>query len=231
MRFTVARLILAILLVASSGLAQAAAAPQANPALSADARKGASYLFYLHGRIVEDQGPQAVSEQFGPYRYDAILTALRARGFTVVSEVRPKDTDVVRYAEKIVGDIKRLLDGGVSPQRITVVGASKGGLIGLYVSSLPGRSDVNFVLIGICPATMEPAGPGSILLRGRVLTIRDVNDKEYACSAEPLARTSRGKGLSAFKEIVLQVGTGHGILYNPLAEWIDPVVEWAGLTK
>jgi hypothetical protein len=29
------------------------------------------------------------------------------------------------------------------------------------------------------------------------------------------------------KEIVINVGGGHGAFYRPRPEWIDPVVEWA----
>ncbi|MBC7897669.1 MAG: hypothetical protein H7066_19785 [Cytophagaceae bacterium] len=35
-------------------------------------------VLYLHGRIVEDQGPEAVSEEFGPYAWRAIVDSLRA---------------------------------------------------------------------------------------------------------------------------------------------------------
>ena len=33
--------------------------------------------------------------------------------------------------------------------------------------------------------------------------------------------------VSRRNEIVLQVGTGHGILYEPLSEWVLPTVKWA----
>jgi CubicO group peptidase (beta-lactamase class C family) len=33
------------------------------------------YLFYLHGKIIEDQGIPAVSEEFGEYEYEAILAS------------------------------------------------------------------------------------------------------------------------------------------------------------
>ncbi len=38
---------------------------------------------------------------------------------------------------------------------------------------------------------------------------------------------SEGNGLGRHDEIVLQVGTGHGILFKPLDEWVLPTVEWA----
>lgn len=57
------------------------------------------FLFYLHGRIVEEQGAEAVSEQFGPYAYREILQAFSDRGFSVRSEVR-ENTDVHEYADR-----------------------------------------------------------------------------------------------------------------------------------
>ena len=37
---------------------------------------GSRYLFYLHGRIVEDQGANAVSPDYGRYEYSAIVSQL-----------------------------------------------------------------------------------------------------------------------------------------------------------
>ena len=38
---------------------------------------------------------------------------------------------------------------------------------------------------------------------------------------------SEGNEISGYDEKVLSVGTGHGILYKPLDEWMVPVIEWA----
>jgi len=46
-------------------------------------------------------------------------------------------------------------------------------------------------------------------------------------SCAKLFALSEGKGLGRHSEIVLHVGTGHGILYKPLDEWILPTVQWA----
>ncbi len=45
-------------------------------------------LFYLHGRIVELRGAEAVSPDFGRYEYRKILEALASRGFTFMSAWR-----------------------------------------------------------------------------------------------------------------------------------------------
>jgi hypothetical protein len=38
------------------------------------------------------------------------------------------------------------------------------------------------------------------------------------------------KGLGRHKEVELQIGTGHAILYRPLKEWVDLVDDWARLS-
>jgi hypothetical protein len=60
------------------------------------------YLFYLHGKIIEDQGIPAISPEFGEYQYEAILDKLSSFGFVVISEQRPKNTDGIAYARKTV---------------------------------------------------------------------------------------------------------------------------------
>jgi len=86
----------------------------------------ANYLFYLHGRLIENQGIRPTDPRYGVYEYEEILNTLAARGFTVISEARGKDTDVNQYAAKVVQQIKTLIKAGVPPQHITVLGASKG---------------------------------------------------------------------------------------------------------
>jgi hypothetical protein len=58
------------------------------------------YLFYLHGKIIEDQGIPAISPDYGEYEYGAILNKLKSHGFTVISEQRPQNADVLKYARR-----------------------------------------------------------------------------------------------------------------------------------
>jgi len=186
------------------------------------------YMFYLHGRIIEDVGLPAVSPDFGEYEYAAILKTLEGHGFVVISEQRPKDTDADAYARRLIGQVNALLKAGVPGRNITVVGASKGGFIAATVSFLLPDPAINYVLIGACyPDTVQQWKSAGMEFHGNVLTIRDVADLEYSGSCEELFRISEGKGLARHEEIVLQVGTGHGILYKPLDAWVLPTVQWA----
>ena len=185
------------------------------------------YLFYLHGKIIEDQGVPAISPEFGEYEYEAILEKLSGYDFVVVSEPRPKNTDGLTYAGKLKEQVAALLDAGVPAANITIVGASKGAGIAIYVSHLLENNEVNYVIMSICHLdNVEAFKQDGIFLTGDVLSIYDASD-ELAGSCAELFSYSEGKGLSKYAEIVLEVGTGHGILYQPLDEWIIPTVEWA----
>jgi hypothetical protein len=186
------------------------------------------YLFYLHGKIIENQGIPAISPDYGEYEYEAILEKLSRYGFVVISEQRHKNADGVKYARIYSKQVTTLLDAGVPAKNITVVGASKGAGIAIYVSHFLENEEINYVLLGIChPDVVEALKRDQIHLFGNILAIYDSTD-EYAGSCQELFSFSEGKGISRHDEIVLEIGTGHGVLYQPLDAWIIPTVEWAG---
>ncbi len=180
------------------------------------------HLFYLHGRIVEDQGPSGVSPRFGRYDYPGILAAFRARGLRVVSEVRPSGTDPSLYADKVVGEVRAMLDRGVPPAHITIVGASKGAVITSLVSTRLREPGVRYVLLANCNdwliRTHDPR------LTGEVLSIYEKSD-DLGGTCRPLA--ARSPGLKRFSEIALNTGLGHGMVYRPIRAWVDPAASWA----
>jgi hypothetical protein len=185
------------------------------------------YLFYLHGKIIEDQGIPAISPDFGEYEYEAILQKLSEFDFVVISEQRPRNANVMDSARKVAEQIKALLSSGVHAGNITVVGASKGAGIAIYVSHLLESEETNFVIMGIChPDIVAELTRDQIFLYGNVLSIYDSID-EYAGSCQDLFSYSHGKGIARYDEVVLDIGTGHGILYEPLDDWILPAVKWA----
>ena len=123
--------------------------PQANRKQST--QKNKKYLYYLHGRIVEDLGADnAVSERFGKYEYKEILKTFKEKGFEVISEARPRNTDVEDYSNELTKDIKAQIKNGISPDNITVVGASKGSLIAMLTSTKLANKNVKFVILANC---------------------------------------------------------------------------------
>lgn len=187
----------------------------------------ARYLFYLHAKIVEDQGLPAVSDQYGEFKYADILNRFARDGFTVVSEVRPKDASSGLYARRTAAQVRALLDAGVAPSSITVVGASKGAYIAALVSHEVATPGVGYVILAMCAReTVDYMLSQGTRLHGDVLALRDAEDTpDLAGSCEPLFDMSADIG--ATREIVVNVGTGHGILFQPIDEWVMPVIDWA----
>ena len=184
-------------------------------------KKTDKYIYYLHGRIIEDQGINAVSKKYGPYKYIAILKTLEENGLIVKSEPRKENTAITIYASKITQEIKALIQTGVDPKNITVLGASKGAIITMLISTNLANSNVKFVLMGNCNDWVQ--SNFEIDLYGHILSIYEKSD-EYGKSCASIIENS--KHVKAFKEITLDTDLGHGFLYKPLEEWIVPTVEW-----
>ncbi|MBN2056092.1 alpha/beta hydrolase [bacterium] len=188
----------------------------------------AKYLFYLHGKIIEDQGPRPTHPTHGAYEYLRILNVFSEKGFTVVSEVREAGTDIQEYARRVDEQVRMLLAGGVPPQNITVVGASKGAMIAAEVSGLLQNRAVHFVMLAGCSKeAMAHWKERGISFSGKVLSIYDSIDS-YACSCAPMFERSSPEQLGMHEEVVLSLGLGHGFFYRPLPDWVDPVVAWSG---
>jgi len=189
----------------------------------------AKYLFYMHGKIVEDEGRYATHPVFGPYQYDDIVKALAARGFVVISEVRDNVAKGV-YARKVVGQVKKLLAAGVAPANITVIGHSKGGFITMLVAARLGNPNLNFVNMAGC-GKWGGFGKGfgkfvardASRLQGRILSLYDSSDN-IAGSCRKAFEKAAGNVES--KETVFDTGEGHGLFYGPEKIWIDEVVKW-----
>jgi hypothetical protein len=180
------------------------------------------YFYYFHGKIVEDLGPRGVSPRFGAYDYPGIIAALDREGLKVVSEVRPRDTDVRAYADRIAADIRGRLAAGVPPSHITVAGASKGSVIAALVSTRLQQPHVRYVLIANCNDwLMREIKPR---LSGEVLSIYEASD-DMGGTCRPAVDAS--PAVSRFSEIRLNTGLGHGMVYRPMREWVAPAVAWA----
>lgn len=179
------------------------------------------YLFYLHGLIIEEAGIRPKSEEHGYYEYELILETFAEKGFIVISEAREKGTQVIPYAEKIVSEIKQLLENGVAAKNITIVGASKGGAIAVNICNMLKEKQLNYVfLAGLFEKYSKDK---SIKLYGNVLSIHDQADK---LSITPSVYFERSRGLGDFKQITLNLDLGHGLIYKPHREWTEPIWQW-----
>lgn len=189
----------------------------ATPGLDTTAR----HLFYLHGRIIEDEGPHAVSPEHGRYEYAAIVRRFADAGLTVWSEARARDTDPEAYADSVARQVRRLVASGVPGQNVTVVGASKGSVIAMLVSTQVAEP-IRYVLIANCNEYIFRRFP--LQLHGEVLSIYEAGDS-LGQSCRPLFDQS--PGLGARHEIRLETGLRHGFIFRPLDAWVVPAIAWA----
>jgi hypothetical protein len=212
------------------GVAAVALSAVASSAGAAAGGDGPRHLIYLHGRIVqEQQSARPQHPRFGYYEVEKILDAFRARGFVVSGEIRPKAATVSESADRVVGQVRRLLEAGVAADHIAVVGGSMGGGIALVASARLQNPDLWFCVLGVCLSETvrgilaeEGKTPS-----GRVLSIRESSDDLVGpCPSWQDDLPSPPPLFS--REIVLSTGRSHGFLYQPLPEWVDPVAEWAG---
>jgi hypothetical protein len=181
----------------------------------------AHYLFYLHGRIVEEQGAGARHPEFGAYEYGAIIRTFKDSGFVVVSEMRRPNTDVSSYADSVAGQVRRLIAGGVPGSHITVVGASKGAGLAMLVSDRLTQS-IRYVMLAGCSENVP--GNRAPKLHGDVLSIYEESDSLGRSCGRIFARSP---DLATSGEIRLQTGLKHGFIYRPLAAWLGPAMAWA----
>ena len=181
----------------------------------------ARYVIYLHGRIIEDKGRRPTDATWGVYEYQQILESLAADGLVVVSEQRPPMTNMDRFAAHVAHQVRELLRAGVPPERISVVGFSKGGGIAMRASALLQNARINFVFLASC-------GDGdfsrsSLKVWGRILSVYEASDDVGRSCASLFAKSgSTGER----KEIEINIGGGHGAFFRPRAEWLTPIIRW-----
>lgn len=182
------------------------------------------YVFFLHNKFIEEHVLNDAHPEYGKAEYYQIIYAFKRKGFQVISELRPKDTDARVYAKKVVGQIDSLFARGVNGSQITVIGTSKGGYIAQFVSSYLKNRDVNYVFIGSC-GEEDATGIPDINFSGNVLSIYEKSDLSMQSCQNMRNRSANVTG--RFKEIELNTGLKHGFLFKALPQWIGPSIKWA----
>jgi hypothetical protein len=184
----------------------------------------AKYLFYMHGFAIEQGGPRARS-----YDYSGILKELAKRGFIVIGEERSRVRNDV-YAEKVSGQVRKLLSAGVPAKNITVAGHSKGGMITMLVMAMLANPDVAYVNFAGCgregsgfEGYLRFAEHRASMARGQLLSAYDRSDQLAGSCKPALDKMSN----AVVTERVLDIGSGHELFYSPKAEWLDILQAWA----
>ena len=187
---------------------------------------GERYVIYSHGLIVEGKDPKPVSPKYGQYDFPAIKQALfNQGGFNLIAYQRPKSADD-SYADMLQSWVRRLLDAGVKPSRITLIGFSRGAGLTALASSGLSSAGINTALMAICEDG-EVSHASGLNLGGNLLSIYETSD-ELGGSCGKLAARSH---LKSFKEVSISTGKKHGAFFQPLPEWIQPPKAWIAKTN
>lgn len=178
----------------------------------------ASYLFFHHNYYVETRGVD------GDCKYRDILAAFVGKGYTVISEIRPKDASVIEYGRKGAADVRKLLAAGVPPERITVAGHSKGGVITLQAAAELANPKISYLVMAGCGIKgLEKGYPDLGKLQGNFLMLHASSDKVAgSCGAALLGERPGFSG----KEIVLDSPAGHQLFFRPVDLWLEPLSAW-----
>jgi uncharacterized protein len=184
------------------------------------------YVIYSHGLIAEGTDAMPEHPEFGVYDLPAIRRALfEGGGFHLIAHQRPKNTDIRTYVDTLESWVRRLVAAGVAPDRITLVGFSRGAQLTAYASSRLRALGIGTVLMGVC-SDGDMRGTPPVELGGPVLSIYETSDVVRSCSG--LAERSR---LASFEEIAISTGKKHGAFYQPRPEWVGPLRNWISKTN
>ena len=175
-------------------------------------------IFYLHGKIVEDQGDGAMHPQYGVYSYNDIVEALALAGAQVVSEIRPANTNRSAYAALIAKKINTMITAGVPAEKIVVIGFSKGAQIAVLVSQILQQPKLRIVVQAVCGGWTRRRD--NLRLVGDILSMYEKSDGAGSCE-QLLARN-----LTPACEVGLNTGLGHGLFYRPAEIWRVPLLDW-----
>jgi hypothetical protein len=186
---------------------------------------GERYVIYSHGMIVEGDDPKPISPKYGQYDFPAIKQSLFTEGgFNLIAYQRPKSSDD-SYADTLKSWVRRLLDAGVRPSRITLVGFSRGAQLTALASSDLAAMGINTALLAICEDGDVSQTPG-LTLGGNLLSIYESSDELGSCGK--LAARSHVK---SFTEVSISTGKKHGAFFQPLPQWIQPLRVWIAKTN
>ena len=182
----------------------------------------AEYLIYSHGGIVEGEDPRPRHERWGVYDFPAIKSKLAEDGsIKLIAYHRRANTDVANYVERLKSWVNQLVEAGVHPERITLMGFSRGGQITALASSQLKPLPINTILLATCwKSGVQEQLP--ITFSGRFLSIYETTDVALSCGE----LAARSNYLTSFQEIRITTGKEHGAFYLPRPEWIEPVLQW-----
>jgi len=192
----------AIAIASLSGAAIAQTSPAAQPS-----QNDKEYLLYLPSNSQEVD-------------HAAIIEAFIDQGYEVSTYAYAGENQL-DYARRIADEVRNLMDQGVAPENINVVGGGTGSAITLLTSAAVGNRHVDYVVLGNCDDTLKTQY--RFRVAGNVLGISDVADSSSR-SCRPFW-TSAPK-LRNRRDLVLDTGYGAALFDTARDEWMRPMVSW-----
>jgi len=180
----------------------------------------ANYVFYSHGKIVEGTNARPIHSRWGVYEYPKVKQAMVDDSYHLIAYHRPANTDAKLFAQKLVKDIHKLINAGVSEENISLVGFSRGGEITMLVSNLLKSRKIKTILLASCSKHLR--GNKDYKLYGQIYSIYEVSDVVGSCQF----LVDDNSTVDVFKEIAINTGEEHGAFYRPASEWIIPLKIW-----
>jgi pimeloyl-ACP methyl ester carboxylesterase len=215
-------IIIAALAAIQTGTVAPLMAAEVYPDFPAHIDSDRSYVIYSHGRIVEGDDPKPIHERWGIYDFPAITSRLAENNtFVLIAHHRSENTDLPSYVERLKSWVRKLVEAGVEPNRITLVGFSRGGQITALAASQLKPMNINTALLATCWEG-GVQDQSSITLSGRFLSIYETTDAALSCRG----LATRSVQLSSFEEVDISTGKEHGAFYTPLSDWIEPLLLW-----
>mgnify|MGYP000589391244 CR=1 FL=1 len=182
-----------------------------------------TYVFYSHGFIVEGDNPTPVNPRWGMYDFPAVKQALADDDYNLIAYHRPKGTDPEDFARKLAADIDRLVNKGVSYDRIALVGFSRGGSITALTSNFVASDELKTIILAGCAGYVKKNK--HLKVYGYVYSIYETSDAVGSCQF----LIDRNPSVTNFEEIAISTGKEHGAFYTPIKEWVNPVKDWIKL--
>ncbi|WP_444944498.1 alpha/beta hydrolase [Microbulbifer sp. ZKSA006] len=182
-----------------------------------------TYVFYSHGYIVEGDNPKPINDRFGWGLYDfpAIKESLSDESYHLVAYHRPKNTDPYKYANELNSQVRKLVEHGVSPNNIVIMGFSRGAFITGLTSDKLSDLAIDTIILAGCGRLVSKSHT-DIKVYGDVLSIYDKSDQASSCQS----LEKKSQGLKSFSELEINTGLEHGAFYRPLPDWVEPVKAW-----
>jgi pimeloyl-ACP methyl ester carboxylesterase len=186
------------------------------------------YVIFSHGLIAEGEDPHPISPKYGVYAFPEIKAALfKDGGFNLIAVQRKTGVELENHVNQLESWVHRLLDAGVKPSRVTLVGFSRGGQITALASGHLASEGINTALLAICAGGDFAVDSGPpIALGGNFLSIYETSDELGSC-----AKLADRGHLKSFTEVAISTGKAHGAFFQPRLEWIDPLKAWIAKTN